>query len=194
MGKKVPDNFATTSQKWALMEYQHFYRGSEIYTAISSLLSFLIYVNNCQSFQYVRVCNFTNIHSMTYRSDFFIKCFPQYRCHHRKVSIKWALMISILATWINHRLCNYDNPKWTKWPPWEAKMRLTTSLQPAKNKNQWLLNSMSGDSVTYTAMNCIVLFLNLVLHCHSSSMFLCTTSQIWMQYITGLSYFLLWTV
>jgi len=56
----------------------NFCRGSECYTAMYCIVLFLNQVLPGQSLQSVLVYNFTNMHAMSYRSDFFACSCSQY--------------------------------------------------------------------------------------------------------------------
>jgi len=76
-------------------------------------------------------------------------------------------MIFDRASWIIKRQWNADNPQWIYRQPVLAKMRVTISCPPPTIELPLSVNSSCGGSERYTPMNCIVLFLNLVLPCQS---------------------------
>jgi len=55
-------------------EWQQFICGSASYTATNCLASFLNWVFNGQSFQYILVYNITTMHAMNYRPFFYLAC------------------------------------------------------------------------------------------------------------------------
>jgi len=69
VGKNGTDDIASTSYNWAPTVRQ----GSERYTAINCIMLFLNGVLRGQSLQSVLVFNFTNMHAMSYWSD-YIPC------------------------------------------------------------------------------------------------------------------------
>jgi hypothetical protein len=67
VGKNATDDIASASYEWAPMVRQD----SERYTAINCIMLFLNGVLRSQSLQSVLVFNFTNMHAMSYWSDYF---------------------------------------------------------------------------------------------------------------------------
>jgi hypothetical protein len=67
----------------------------------------------------------------------------------------------------NPTAINTDNPQWIYWQPLMAKMLVTISHQPPRIEHPKSVNSVCEGSERYTAINCIVLFLNRVLHSQS---------------------------
>jgi len=67
VGKNATDDIASASYKWAPTVRQ----GSERYTAINCIMLFINGVLRGQSLQSFLVFNFTNMHAMSYGSDYF---------------------------------------------------------------------------------------------------------------------------
>jgi hypothetical protein len=67
VNKNATDDIASASYNWASTVHQ----GSECYTAINCIMLFLNGVLRGQSLQSVLVLNLTNMHAMSYWSDYF---------------------------------------------------------------------------------------------------------------------------
>jgi len=82
-------------------------------------------------------------------------------------SVNGASINFDLASSIIQQQSNADNPKSTYWDSLWAKMLVTIShLAPTIERSR-RVNNDSGGVARYTPMNCIVLFLNPVLHSQS---------------------------
>ena len=68
MGNNSIIDITTASWKWAQRSINSFCVDSPSYTAMNSIALFLNWVFNSQSFQFIFVYNFTNMHAMSHRS------------------------------------------------------------------------------------------------------------------------------
>ena len=112
------------------------------------------------------LCNGINPWSM-YWPPLLAKCWWQWCCHLLKISLNRASTILCLASWKIQGLWNSVTPQSTKWLPSSAKMLVTISRLPPTIEHQWSVNICCSCSVSYTALKCIGLFLNWVLHSQS---------------------------
>jgi len=80
-----------------------------------------------------------------------------------KLRVNGGVTTFDLAFWITERQWNADNPQWTYRHPLLGKVLVTISCPPLTIERPQNINSFWGGSERYTAMNCIVLFLNAVL-------------------------------
>ena len=79
------------------------------------------------------------------------------------MSFNGGLTIFHLASWIIWRRWNVGNPQWTHPQHWLVKMLVTILRLPPTIERPQSVTSFCGSSEHYTAMDCIVEFLNQVL-------------------------------
>jgi len=85
----------------------------------------------------------------------------------RHPSVNGASTIFDLASWIIQGQWDAAYPQSTYRQPFVAKILAKISRPPPTIERTWSVNNLCGGSVSYTAMKCIALFLNWVLHSQS---------------------------
>jgi len=80
---------------------------------------------------------------------------------------QWSVKIFDLASWIIQVQWNAVNPQSTYHQSVLAKMLVMKLLPPPTIEHPLSMNNLCGGSASYSAMNCVGLFLNWVLWCQS---------------------------
>jgi len=143
MGKSASDDIATISWNWASMARQQF-----------------LVLHHGHSTR----CALWLAHNQGRGDLYGPKCHWLYRYHLLKMSVNGAWTIFGHPFWIIYGLWNDGIPQSTYQLPVRAQMVLTILQLPPAIERPPSVNNFCGGSVSYTAMNCMGLLLNWVLH------------------------------
>jgi len=144
--------------------FNHYCGGSVSYTAMKCIALFPNWVLHSQSFQYVLICNFTNMHAMSHRSDFVAGSAtvniqePAFCCTITLLSavteVRFPIfltlpamldseslntsMLEVMITSKNERVCIHDLSDLTVqmvFDTWWASMNIRSKVPPALNNS-----------------------------------------------------------